>query len=99
MKRSRGTANTPAGGDPPLADDIPPDIAALSFEDALKQLEDIVRTLEAGKGKLDDSIAAYERGSALRRHCERKLAEAEARIEKIALSADGSVRSEPAGLG
>ncbi len=78
---------------------MPADIAKLSFEDALKELEEIVRGLESGKGKLDDAIAAYERGSALKRHCERKLAEAEARIEKIALSANGTVRSEPAGIG
>jgi len=84
---------------PPLPDDLPADIAKLSFEDALKELEDIVRGLESGKGKLDDAIAAYERGSALKRHCERKLAEAEARIEKIALSANGTVRSDPAGIG
>ena len=79
--------------------DPAPDIAKLSFEDALKELEEIVRGLESGKGKLDDAIAAYERGSALKRHCERKLAEAEARIEKIALQANGTVRSDPAGLG
>lgn len=78
---------------------MPADIAKLSFEDALKELEEIVRGLESGKGKLDDAISAYERGSALKRHCERKLAEAEARIEKIALSADGTVRSDPAGIG
>jgi exodeoxyribonuclease VII small subunit len=78
---------------------MPADIAKLSFEDALKELEEIVRGLESGKGKLDDAIAAYERGSALKRHCERKLAEAEARIEKIALSANGTVRSDPAGIG
>ena len=83
----------------PLPDDLPADIAKLSFEDALKELEEIVRGLESGKGKLDDAIAAYERGSALKRHCERKLAEAEARIEKIALSANGTVRSDPAGIG
>jgi exodeoxyribonuclease VII small subunit len=82
-----------------LPDDLPADIAKLSFEDALKELEEIVRGLESGKGKLDDAIAAYERGSALKRHCERKLAEAEARIEKIALSANGTVRSDPAGIG
>ena len=82
-----------------MPDDKPADIAKLSFEDALKELEDIVRGLESGKSKLDDAIAAYGRGAALKRHCERKLAEAEARIEKIALQADGTVRSEPAGLG
>ena len=104
MKRAHGTAKThppiPVSLEtPPLPDDMPADIAKLNFEDALKELEEIVRGLESGKGKLDDAIAAYERGSALKRHCERKLAEAEARIEKIALSANGTVRSEPAGIG
>ena len=72
------------------------DIAKLSFEDALKELEEIVRALESGKGKLEDAITSYERGAALRAHCERKLAEAQARIEKIALGADGAARAEPA---
>ncbi len=76
-----------------------PDIAALSFEDALKELEDIVKTLESGKGKLDEAIRSYERGAALRKHCERKLAEAQSRIEKIALGADGTVKTEPASFG
>jgi exodeoxyribonuclease VII small subunit len=73
-----------------------PEIATLSFEDALKELEEIVRALESGKGKLEDAIKSYERGAALKAHCERKLAEASARIEKIALGADGAVRAEPA---
>lgn len=76
-----------------------PDIATLSFEDALKELEDIVKTLESGKGKLDEAIRSYERGAALRKHCERKLAEAQSRIEKIALGADGTVKAEPASFG
>lgn len=78
---------------------IPSDIAKLSFEDALKELEEIVRALESGKGKLDEAIRSYERGAALKRHCEKKLAEAQSRIEKIALGQDGSARSEPAALG
>ena len=77
----------------------PADIARLGFEDALKELEEIVRALEQGKGKLEDAIRSYERGAALKAHCERKLAEAEARIEKIALGADGVPRVEPARLG
>ena len=77
----------------------PADIAGLGFEDALKELEEIVRALEQGKGKLEDAIRSYERGAALKAHCERKLAEAEARIEKIALGADGVPRVEPAKLG
>ncbi|MBM3478537.1 MAG: exodeoxyribonuclease VII small subunit [Alphaproteobacteria bacterium] len=78
---------------------IPADIARLGFEDALKELEEIVRALEQGKGKLEDAIRSYERGAALKAHCERKLAEAEARIEKIALGSDGVPRAEPAKLG
>jgi exodeoxyribonuclease VII small subunit len=78
---------------------IPSDIVKLSFEDALKELEEIVRALESGKGKLDEAIRSYERGAALKRHCEKKLAEAQSRIEKIALGQDGGVRSEPAALG
>ena len=78
--------------------DIPADIAALSFEDALAELERIVRQLEEGKGRLDDAIGAYTRGVALKRHCEAKLAEAEALIEKVVVAADGSVSTEPAGL-
>ncbi len=50
--------------------EIPDDIAKKSFEDALKELEDIVRELESGDGKLDGAITAYERGALLKRHCE-----------------------------
>jgi len=74
------------------------EIAALSFEDALKQLEDIVRKLETGNAKLDESIAAYERGALLKRHCEKKLREAQARVEKIVIGADGTVAAEPQSL-
>ena len=72
----------------PAADAAPDDVAALSFEAALAELEGIVKALEAGQQKLSDAIAAYERGSALRRHCEAKLAEAEAKVEAI-VAADG----------
>ncbi len=67
------------------------EIAGLSFEDALGELEKIVRGLEGGQQKLEDAIAAYERGAALRRHCEAKLAEAEARVQAIVERADGSI--------
>ncbi len=65
------------------------DIKTLSFEKALALLEDIVAKLESGRVDLEDSIKIYERGEALRKHCESKLAEAEARIEKITLGANG----------
>ena len=67
----------------------PGDISTLSFEKALAELETIVAKLEGGKVDLEDSIRIYERGEALRKHCEAKLAEAEARIEKITLSPQG----------
>jgi exodeoxyribonuclease VII small subunit len=76
----------------------PPEIAALSFEDALAELEGIVRRLETGNAKLDEAIAAYERGALLKRHCEAKLREAQARVEKIVVSADGTVSAEPQSL-
>ena len=73
-----------------------PDVAKLSFEDALAELEQIVRGLEGGQQKLEDAIAAYERGAVLRRHCEAKLAEAEARVAAIVERADGSLALRPA---
>ncbi len=66
-------------------------IAGLSFEDALAELETIVRGLEGGQQKLEDAITCYERGALLRRHCESKLAEAEARVQAIVERADGSL--------
>jgi exodeoxyribonuclease VII small subunit len=75
---------------------VPADIAALSFEDALAELQDLVKRLERGDNKLEDAIKAYERGAALKRHCEAKLREAQLKVEKIVLSSDGSVGAEPA---
>ncbi len=77
---------------------IPADIKAMKFEDALGELETIVRSLEAGDTKLDDAISAYERGALLKAHCEAKLAEAKARVDKISLTAGGEATSEPADL-
>lgn len=67
------------------------DIADMSFEDALAALEAIVRGLESGQQKLEDAIAAYERGAALKTHCEAKLAQAEARVQAIVARADGTL--------
>ncbi len=61
----------------------------LSFEEALKALEEIVARLESGRVELEESITIYERGAALKTHCERKLKDAEARIEKIVLGPGG----------
>jgi exodeoxyribonuclease VII small subunit len=74
---------------------IPADIAQLSFEDALAELEQIVGRLEAGRSKLDDAIAAYERGALLKRHCEAKLREAQMKVEQIQLQPDGSLATKP----
>ncbi len=73
----------------------PTDVTGLSFEDALAELEKLVRQLEEGKGGLDASIKAYERGAALKRHCEAKLKEARARIDKIMLASDGTPSTKP----
>lgn len=77
---------------------IPADIAALSFEDALAELQELVKRLERGDNKLEDAIRSYERGSLLKRHCEAKLREAQLKVEKIVLGSDGTVSSEPAKL-
>ncbi|KAB7739948.1 exodeoxyribonuclease VII small subunit [Parvibaculum sedimenti] len=69
------------------------DIEKLSFEDALAQLEKIVSQLESGEAPLEKSIELYERGTALKAHCEARLKAAEAKVEKITLSAGG----EPTG--
>lgn len=69
--------------------DIAADITALPFEKALAELEAIVARLERGDVALDESIAAYERGEALKAHCQTLLSAAEARVEKIRLSAEG----------
>ena len=61
----------------------------LSFEDALKRLEEIVRTLEKGEAPLDQSIELYQEGDKLKRHCEARLKAAQARIEQIAFGSDG----------
>jgi exodeoxyribonuclease VII small subunit len=77
---------------------LPSDIAAMSFEDALAELEQIVKRLEAGSGKLNDAIASYERGALLKRHCEAKLREAQARVDMIVVGADGVLAAEPVSL-
>ncbi len=77
----------------------PPPIESLNFESALKELEDIVSRLEQGEVDLEDSISLYERGQALKVHCERKLKAAEGRLEKLVLGPQGSVSSEPMDIG
>lgn len=63
----------------------------MSFEQALKELEAIVRKLEAGQGELENSILDYERGNLLKAHCQKKLTDAKMKVEKIIQSADGKL--------
>ena len=72
-----------------MADEAQDDVGAMSFETALAELEQIVAKLESGQAPLAESIAIYERGEALKAHCEALLKSAEARIEKITLARDG----------
>lgn len=67
-----------------------PDFSALSFEDALRKLEEIVARLESGDAALDEAITLYTQGDALRAQCEKRLKDAQARIEKITLGSDGT---------
>lgn len=71
------------------------DFSKITFEDALTQLENIVRELEAGKIKLDDAVEAYEKATALKKFCEEKLKSAQLKIEKINIAPDGNVTTEP----
>jgi exodeoxyribonuclease VII small subunit len=64
-------------------------VEALNFEEALAELEQIVGRLESGQGSLDDAIKAYERGSDLKKHCQKKLDEARMKVEKIRLPEAG----------
>ena len=66
------------------------DVGQLSFERAIEELESIVRRLEDGKVSLEESVAIYERGEALKRRCEDLLRQAEARVQKITLDASGN---------
>ena len=68
----------------------------LSFEEALAELQALVKSLEKGDSKLDDAINSYQRGVDLKRHCEAKLRDAQLKVEKIVQGANGTVATEPA---
>lgn len=72
-----------------MAENPQGDVRKLSFERALEELESIVRRLEEGKVPLEESVTIYERGEALKRHCEDLLRQAEARVDKITTDANG----------
>jgi exodeoxyribonuclease VII small subunit len=78
-----------------LSEPPPTDVNALTFEAALKQLEEIVTKLERGDVPLEESIAIYERGEALKKRCEALLAAAEERVEKIRVREGKAVGTEP----
>jgi exodeoxyribonuclease VII small subunit len=83
-----------------MADDKNRDVAALPFERAIEELESIVKRLEEGKVPLEESVAIYERGEALKRRCEELLAQAEARVNKLVLDASGKpTGTEPLDIG
>ena len=69
------------------------DIGEMSFERALKELESIVGRLERGDVELEESITIYERGEALKAHCDRLLKLAEAKVEKLTFQADGAPKA------
>lgn len=71
-------------------------VAEMSFEEALAELENIVRQLDQGVVDLEESIAFYERGAALKAHCEARLRAAELKVEQVVQGADGAVATEPA---
>ena len=73
-----------------IVDQQATDISALSFEEALRALEDVVRKLESGEAPLDQSIELYARGDALRKHCQARLDAAQARIEAIVTDREGN---------
>jgi exodeoxyribonuclease VII small subunit len=80
-----------------MTDAAPSDIAKLTFEEALAELERIVAELESGQAPLERSIEIYQRGAALKAHCEQKLEAARLKVEKIVVGGDGQAqRAEPA---
>jgi len=83
-----------------MADNTNADVTRLSFEKALAELESIVQKLERGDVALEESVAFYERGEALKRRCEDLLRQAEARVDKITLDASGKpAGTEPLDVG
>lgn len=78
-----------------MSDNTQADVASLTFEKALAELEAIVRRLETGDVALEESLEIYERGAALKSHCERKLADAQLKVDKIVQSDKGGVSAEP----
>lgn len=85
-------AKAPKG--PKGAVDLAADIQKMSFEAALNELEEIVQKLESGDVDLEKSIEIYSRGAQLKQHCDLKLKDAQARIDKIVTDGDGAIATE-----
>lgn len=102
MSEETANWNAAAGGPEPPAErderEIASDVAVMTFEQALAELERIVQELERGQLDLDAAIKAYERGSELKAHCTAKLREAQLRVERISLAGDGKAHAEPVDL-
>jgi exodeoxyribonuclease VII small subunit len=93
--------NSPAGEPEPRVEgeqEVAGDVAVMTFEQALGELERIVQELERGQLDLDAAIRAYERGSQLKAHCTTKLREAQLRVERISLASNGKPHAEPVDL-
>lgn len=71
------------------------ELKALSFEEAMAKLENIVRELESGRIKLDDAVTAYEQAVKLKKFCEKKLQDAQLKIEKIEITPEGEIKTSP----
>ena len=85
---------------PPIGASPATAVDALSFEQALAELERIVGQLESGQAELEQSVALYQRGAELKAHCEKRLSEARLKVERIVLGADGQAKgAEPADFG
>ncbi|MBN1783355.1 MAG: exodeoxyribonuclease VII small subunit [Alphaproteobacteria bacterium] len=71
------------------------DLTKLSFKDAMKQLEEIIQKMDSAEVKLEDVVTLYEKGMALKKVCEEKLQNAKLKVEKITLSPNGTIHTEP----
>ena len=102
MTEETANWNAAAGGPEPRAEasepEVAADVVAMTFEQALGELERIVQELERGQLDLDAAIRAYERGSQLKAHCTAKLREAQLRVERISLASNGKAHAEPVDL-
>lgn len=77
-----------------MGNEIKKPVEELSFEEALKELEEVVRLLETGRIKLEEAVSTYERGIALKNHCSKTLSEAKLKVEKLIIDKNGSIQGK-----